>query len=154
MGGLRCAEQGERALPDGVKELLEEALRVLPNSYAPYSNVHVAAAVRDEHGRIHVGVNVENASYGLTVCAERNAVAAMVAAGGRRIQAVAIVSDMEEPLPPCGACRQVLAEFAGPEAVVASYSARSGKICVWTLGELLPYAFLAGHIRGSTAREQ
>jgi cytidine deaminase len=140
----RC--NGLNDLPEDMRRLVQAALRVLGNSYAPYSNVHVAAAVLDEQGRVHLGVNVENASYGLTICAERNAVAAMVTAGGRRVKAVAVVSDMPEPLPPCGACRQVLAEFAGPETPVASYSARSGKACLWTLGELLPYAFTASHI--------
>ncbi len=138
--------RGLEKLPGELAELVDAALRVLPNSYAPYSNVHVAAAVRDEKGRIHVGVNVENASYGLTVCAERNAVAAMIAAGGRRVVGVAVVSDMREPLPPCGACRQVLAEFSDPDTLVVSYSARTGRLCVWKLGELLPYAFTASHI--------
>ena len=133
-------------LPQEARGLVEKALRVLGNSYAPYSGVHVAAAVLDEKGRIHLGVNVENASYGLTICAERNAVAAMVTSGGRRVAAVAVVSDMPEPLPPCGACRQVLAEFSEPETVVVSYSARTGKVCMWSLRELLPYAFTPSHI--------
>ena len=82
-------------------------------AHAPYSKFRVGAAVADEAGRIHVGCNVENASYGLTVCAERNAVAAAVAAGARRIVAVAVASGSRPPASPCGACRQVLAEFAG-----------------------------------------
>lgn len=141
-----CGRVEELGLEPRLEGLVDAARSVLPNSYAPYSNVHVAAAVLDERGRVHVGVNVENASYGLTVCAERNAVAAMVASGGRRVEAVAVVSDMPEPLPPCGACRQVLAEFGGPETRVVSVSARTGRACSWSLGELLPYAFTAGHI--------
>ncbi len=141
----RCGN-GLDWLPQGLRLLAEKALEALPNSYAPYSGVHVAAAVLDEKGRVHLGVNVENASYGLTICAERNAVAAMVTAGGRRVEAVAVVSDTAEPLPPCGACRQVIAEFAGPETPVASHSAATGKTCTWSLGELLPYAFTKTHL--------
>ena len=90
-------------------------------------------------GRVFVGVNVENASYPLSVCAERNAVAAAVAAGERRIEAVAVVGGEREPTPPCGGCRQVLAEF-GPDAVVVSESV-SGERRTWRLRDLLPHAF-------------
>jgi len=148
-----CSDGLDR-LPPRLRALVEKALQVLPNSYAPYSGVHVAAAVLDENGRIHIGVNVENASYGLTVCAERNAVAAMVASGARRVKAVAVVSDTEDPLPPCGACRQVLAEFASPETPVASHSAETGKTCTWSLGELLPYAFSRAHLPPEKGRHQ
>ena len=90
-------------------------------------------------GRVFVGVNVENASYPLSVCAERNAVAAAVAAGERRIEAVAVVGGEREPAPPCGGCRQVLAEF-GPDAAVISESV-AGTRRSWRLRELLPDAF-------------
>ncbi|HEY6478364.1 MAG TPA: cytidine deaminase, partial [Polyangia bacterium] len=96
---------GERAA------LVMAARAVRGRAHAPYSKFLVGAAVRDERGRIHVGCNVENASYGLTVCAERNAVAAAVAAGARRVRAVAVVSGSRPPASPCGACRQVLAEL-------------------------------------------
>ncbi len=139
-------------LPERLRRLVEAAASVLGNSYAPYSNVHVAAAVEAEDGSIHLGVNVENASYGLTVCAERNAVAAMVAAGKRRVRAVAVVSDMPEPLPPCGACRQVLAEFADPDTPVVSYSTVSREARAWRLGELLPHAFTPSHIEPAGRR--
>ena len=130
----------------GLDPLVERALRVLGNAYAPYSGVKVAAAVEADDGTVYVGVNVENASYGLTVCAERNAIAAAVAAGRRRLRRVAIVSSTEEPLPPCGACRQVLAEFADGDIEVVSYSARSGRLRRWRLSELLPHAFTRGHL--------
>ncbi len=143
---------GPEELPKRLRRLVEAAASVLGNSYAPYSNVHVAAAVEAEDGSIHLGVNVENASYGLTVCAERNAVAAMVTAGKRRVRAVAVVSDMPVPLPPCGACRQVLAEFADPDTPVVSYSTVSRKSRVWRLGELLPYAFTPSHIESAGRR--
>ncbi|BES81984.1 cytidine deaminase [Pyrodictium abyssi] len=138
----------------GIEKLVEKAMSVHRNSYAPYSNVHVAAAVEADDGTVYTGVNVENASYGLTICAERAAVAAMVAAGRRRIARVAIVADTPEPLPPCGACRQVLAEFGDPETLVVSVSTKTGRRRSWRLGELLPYAFTASHIeenRGSDA---
>jgi len=129
-----------------INMLIEEAKKILPNSYAPYSNVHVAAALLTESDRVFHGVNVENASYGLTICAERVAVASAVTAGERRFKAIAIVSDTPEPLPPCGACRQVLAEFANEDMLIISHSIKSGKTAVWRLGELLPYAFTQKHI--------
>ena len=128
-------------------KLVEKALSVHQNSYAPYSNVHVAAAVEAEDGTIYTGVNVENASYGLTICAERAAIAAMVAAGRRRVVKIAIVADTPEPLPPCGACRQVLAEFGSRDTLVVSVSTVTKESRVWRLSELLPYAFTADHVR-------
>jgi len=112
-------------------KLVEEASKVLKNSYAPYSNIHVASAVLTDTGRIYLGVNVENASYGLTICAERTAITAMVTGGDRKPIAVAVVTDLEEPIPPCGACRQVIAEF-NPEATIIMYSVKTGKYVVKT----------------------
>ncbi len=108
-------------------------------AYAPYSRFKVGAAVR-AGGAIHRGCNVENASYGLTLCAERVAVAAAVAAGARRLDAVAVASGTDEPIPPCGMCLQTLAELAGPELPVRLVGAR-GRTVDTTLGELLPRAF-------------
>jgi len=121
-------------------KLVEEASKVLKNSYAPYSNIHVASAVLTDTGRIYLGVNVENASYGLTICAERTAITAMVTGGDRKPIAVAVVTDLEEPIPPCGACRQVIAEF-NPEATIIMYSVKTGKYVVKNLRELLPNPF-------------
>jgi len=120
--------------------LLAAARAVRRRAHAPYSKFHVGAAVHDEHGRIHVGCNVENASYGLTVCAERNAVAAAVAAGARRIRAVAVASGARPPATPCGACRQVLAELGGPDTEVLT-AGPSGAARRTTLRALLPQAF-------------
>ena len=122
-----------------LEELKEKALSVLSNAYAPYSGVRVAAAVEAEDGSVFLGVNVENASLGLTICAERSAIAAMVTAGRRKVKKIVIVSSTPEPLPPCGACRQVLAEFGDEDTIVASFSAKTGKHYVWTLKELAPY---------------
>ena len=108
-------------------------------AHAPYSRFFVGAAVR-AGGAIHAGCNVENASFGLTVCAERNAVAAAVLAGAKRLEAVVVASGTSPPTPPCGACRQVLAELAGPELPVRLVGAH-GEAVETTLGALLPNGF-------------
>jgi cytidine deaminase len=122
-------------------ELLAAARAVRENAHAPYSRFTVGAAVRDEQGRVHVGCNVENASYGLTICAERNAVAAAVAAGARGVRAVAVVTPTRPPGSPCGACRQVLAELGAARTRVLLASP-SGGAQATTLGALLPRAFV------------
>jgi cytidine deaminase len=128
--------------PARLGPLVEAARKVRRNARAPYSRFRVGAAVLDEQNRIHVGCNLENASYGLTVCAERNAVAAAVASGARQIRAVAVVTDARPLSTPCGACRQVLAEVGGPELsiVLAGPSGNARK--VYPLDALLPEAFL------------
>jgi cytidine deaminase len=125
------------------RSLEEHARRASEAAYCPYSGFSVGAAVMSEDGRIFSGCNVENASYGLTICAERNAIFQAVAAGARRIVAVAIFTPTEKPAAPCGACRQVINEF-GPDTVVRSTCAREQDL-QWTISELLPGAFeLAG----------
>jgi cytidine deaminase len=120
------------------------------HAYAPYSRLAVGAALETSSGLRFTGANVENASYGLTMCAERTAVFAAVSAGAGEIVAVAIAGPDGVALPPCGACRQVLAEFGGPEMAVV-YGSSGGSVQT-TLGTLLPAAFTAdalGAARGA-----
>jgi cytidine deaminase len=124
---------------DRIDELIRAAREVRDRAYVPYSGFRVGAAVLAED-EVFVAVNVENASYPLSVCAERNAVASMVAGGKRELAAVAVVTDAAEPTPPCGGCRQVLTEF-GPHAVVVSETL-AGARRRWTVAELLPAAFV------------
>jgi cytidine deaminase len=122
--------------------LVAAAMQAMKSAYAPYSRYPVGAAVMAEDGSVYTGCNVENASYGLTLCAERNAVAAAVAAGDRALVAVAVVAGGDAEPFPCGACRQVLAEFCAPECPV--YVARSTDpdfVRQLTVGELLPHTF-------------
>jgi cytidine deaminase len=121
------------------QQLFDAAERARQRAHAPYSKFQVGAAILTDDGSIVAGCNVENASYGLTVCAERNAIGAMVLAQ-RKPVAVAIVVDSREPTPPCGMCRQVLAEFGTPGLPVASRTLSKVE-ARWTLGELLPHAF-------------
>jgi cytidine deaminase len=107
-------------------------------AYAPYSNFHVGAALESQDGAVFVGCNVENASYGLTICAERAAICAAVSAGVRRFRRAVVVSDTDPPAAPCGACRQVLAEFGRDLRIEAVGPTRTMS---WTLSELLPAAF-------------
>ena len=120
-------------------ELVRAARDVRRRAYAPYSRFSVGAAVL-AGGKVHAGANVDNASYGLTICAERAAVAAAVAAGARRLDAVAVASGTVTPTPPCGMCLQTLAELGRPSLPVVLVGARGARVET-TLGELLPRAF-------------
>ena len=122
------------------EELLAAARKARDQAYAPYSGFRVGASVLGADGRVYSGCNVENASLGLTCCAERNAIFAMVAAGEREIREVLVIGDTGTVLPPCGACRQVMAEFAPPSAVV-HMCGRSGAGRSVTVAELLPHVF-------------
>lgn len=119
--------------------LLRAAARARQGAYAPYSAYGVGAAVL-AGGRIFASCNVENSSYPLSMCAERNAVAAAVSAGKRRIEAVAIVGGRDRPAAPCGGCRQVLAEFCAPDAPVV-YASADGQSVTTNIAALLPAAF-------------
>jgi cytidine deaminase len=109
-------------------------------AYAPFSHFRVGAALETDDGTVFAGCNVENASYGLTICAERSAVVAAVSAGHQRFRRMVLVSDAAEPVAPCGACRQVLSEFA-PDLVVESCAGELSQ--QWTMRELLPAGFTA-----------
>ena len=131
-------------MPGPPRDLLEAAARVIGNAYAPYSRFRVASAVRAGSGRVYVGVNVENSSYGLTVCAERVAVFNAVSSGEREITEVLVAVEAEEPVPPCGACLQVISEFAGPDARIHMVSLKTGRYTEARLADLLPRAFRLG----------
>jgi cytidine deaminase len=122
-----------------LERMIEEARRARAAAYAPYSNYQVGAAVLTESGKIYRGMNMENASYGLSVCAERNAVAQAILDGHRRLIACAVVTSSTPPAAPCGMCRQVLAEFSLDMPIVLVNEA--GERRDLTLGELLPHAF-------------
>lgn len=131
-------------------ELLTEAMIVRNRAYTPYSRFAVGAAVEGESGRIYSGCNVENASYGLTICAERAAVFQAISAGETRLVRLLVVADTPEPVFPCGACRQVLREFDIREIILCNLA---GEIRSMTLSELLPYGFGPEHMKGATGHE-
>jgi len=116
------------------------ARQVRENAYVPYSNFKVGAAIRTASGAIYVGCNVENAAYPEGTCAEAGAIAAMVAAGERVIAEAYVIADCPRPVPPCGGCRQKLAEFAAPDVPV-TLATTSGLAETVTVGDLLPGAF-------------
>ncbi len=124
--------------------LVEAARAAQQQAYCPYSHYRVGAALEAEDGRIFVGCNVENASYGLTTCAERTAVFTAVSAGARRFRRIVVATDSEPPAPPCGACRQVLAEFGAGLEVESVGPTQSKR---WGIGELLPDAFVKEMLR-------
>lgn len=120
------------------QSLIDAARQARERAYAPYSRFAVGAALRTKSGRVFCGCNVENLSFGLTICAERAAVFAAVAAGEREFEALAVVADSKAPVTPCGACRQVLAEFS-PTLPVCSANLE-GAIFQSSIAELLPRA--------------
>ncbi|HEY5495731.1 MAG TPA: cytidine deaminase [Candidatus Limnocylindrales bacterium] len=133
-------------------DLLAAALAARERAYAPYSEYSVGAALRDEHGRIHAGANVENAAYPEGQCAEASAIGVLIAAGGRRITEALVVADPAAGLPsPCGACRQRLREFMSLDASI-HLAGPAGVLRTVTLGELLPLSFGPEFLLGRTAR--
>src|SRR5215831_6679243 len=131
--------------------MLRAAFKARAKAWAPYSHFPVGAAVL-AGGRIFTGCNVENSSYPLSVCAERNAVAAAVVAGQTRIEAVAIVGGLDRPSAPCGGCRQVLAEFCAPDAPIV-YAAADGQSVSTTIAALLPASFGRADLLRAAAAE-
>jgi len=122
-----------------VDPLLAAALAARENAFAPFSKFKVGAALEDEGGRIHTGCNVENATYGLTVCAERVAVFKAISEGARQFRRVAVAADTDALTPPCGACRQILWEFCGDADVVLANL--KGKVERYRMSALLPKPF-------------
>lgn len=125
--------------------LLDAAKAVRENAYAPYSRFKVGAALRAASGTIYAGCNVENVAYPEGTCAEAGAIAAMVAAGETRIIEALVIADSPDPVPPCGGCRQKLAEFGGQEVTV-TLCTTDGQARTLTVGDLLPGVFTAAHM--------
>lgn len=120
-----------------MKQLIELARKARSNAYTPYSHFAVGAALLGRSGRIYTGANVENASYGLTLCAERTAIVKAVSEGEREFEAIAIAADTDEPVLPCGACLQVMAEFHIDKVVLGNLN----EMQVVKLSDLLPHNF-------------
>ncbi|MBN2430163.1 MAG: cytidine deaminase [Acidobacteria bacterium] len=121
------------------KKLLTRALQSLERAYAPYSNFRVGAALLADSGVVYTGCNIENASYGLTICAERVAIFKAISEGERRFRMLCVVADTPEPTPPCGACRQIIWELCGDIPVILANP--SGNSRTFTMRELLPFPF-------------
>lgn len=131
--------------------LLETATAVRENAWAPYSRFKVGAAIRAASGAVYAGCNVENVAYPEGTCAEAGAIAAMVAAGDTVIAEVLVIADSPDPVPPCGGCRQKIAEFAAPDVVV-TLCTTDGQSRAVTVADLLPGVFTAAHMaRSDTA---
>ena len=125
--------------------LVEAARAVRENAYVPYSGFKVGAALRAASGQVYTGCNVENVAYPEGTCAEAGAIAAMCAAGDREIAELVVVADSPTPVPPCGGCRQKIAEFAGPEVLVTMMSL-NGTVEIVRVADLLPGAFGVAHM--------
>jgi len=127
--------------------LVQKACEVMQHAYAPYSKYLVGACVQAEDGSMFVGCNVENASYGLTNCAERSAIFSLISAGKKRIKAIAIVGFGAELCTPCGACRQVIREFIAPDAPIYLGNVNTKKVIeVTSIAKLLPLSFGPNHL--------
>lgn len=123
-----------------IQSLLDQAIEARKKAYTPYSNFQVGAAVLTKGKQVYLGCNIENASYGLTNCAERTAIFKAVSEGEKGIEAIVVVGDTEGPIAPCGACRQVLAEFCDKDTKIILANLNGSKVET-TIDELLPGAF-------------
>lgn len=128
-----------------IQKLMECAIKARENAYSPYSHFAVGAALLCEDGTLYEGCNIENASYGLTNCAERTAIFKAVSEGHIKFKALAVVADTEGPCAPCGACRQVMAEFKIPLIIMGNLM---GNIKIVTIEELLPFSFSECDVTG------
>lgn len=127
-------------MSDNIHQMHAEALKAMKNAYAPYSNFYVGSCALGDDDNCYVGCNVENVSYGLTICAERNAINTMIASGGKKIKAIVIIANCDKIIVPCGACRQVMSELADPDMKIYMFN-RAGDCKISTIAELLPYSF-------------
>ncbi len=125
--------------------LTDQASRVRLNAHAPYSKFQVGCALRSVEGHVHLGCNVENVAYPEGTCAEAGAIAAMIAQGDKRIAEIAVVADSPDPVPPCGGCRQKLAEFADGDVMV-TMATTGGATLVTKVSDLLPGQFTTQHM--------
>ena len=128
-----------------IQRLMDCAIKARENAYSPYSHFAVGAALLCEDGTLFEGCNIENASYGLTNCAERTAIFKAVSEGHIKFKALAVVADTEGPCAPCGACRQVMAEFKIPLIILGNLM---GNIKIVTIEELLPFSFSECDVTG------
>jgi len=128
-----------------IQKLMDCAIKARENAYSPYSHFAVGAALLCEDGTLYEGCNIENASYGLTNCAERTAIFKAVSEGHTKFKALAVVADTEGPCAPCGACRQVMAEFKIPLIIMGNLM---GNIKIVTIEELLPFSFSECDVTG------
>ncbi len=124
------------------EQLIQAAIEARNHAYVPYSHFQVGAALLADDGKIYGGANIENASYGLTNCAERTAIFKAASEGVRRIEAIAIVADTDGPVSPCGACRQVIAEFSDENTRIYLTNLK-GDVSEWSMSEILPGYFQA-----------
>lgn len=145
---FRLAKHGVASQFPVMDDLIAAAATVRENAYVPYSRFKVGAAIRTPDGQVFTGCNVENVAYPEGTCAEAGAIAAMVAAGQTRIAEIAVIADSPSPVPPCGGCRQKIAEFAPAEAPVVMATTAGGRHEV-TVADLLPGAFAAEHMEGA-----
>ena len=137
----------DREVQERYDELLEIAIKYMKKAYSPYSGIHVGSAVLSTNGRIYGGCNIENASYGLTNCAERVAIQKMVSEGEQSFKAILVISDQENFLYPCGACRQVMAEFSKQmDPYVFVVRNKDKKLEIYRLSAILPYSVKTGDI--------
>ncbi len=132
-------------------QLVKAAIAMLPRAYVPYSHYHVGAALLGADGKVYTGCNIENASYGVTNCAERTALFKAVSEGCRRFTAIAVVGGPDGMLtdyaPPCGICRQALAEFCDPTSFRVILARSPEDICSYTLAEILPLTFTPEYLQ-------
>ncbi|RKX36802.1 MAG: cytidine deaminase [Thermotogae bacterium] len=120
------------------EELINIAVKAMKRAYAPYSQFKVGAALLTKSGKVFEGFNIENSSYGLSICAERVAIFSAVVAGEKDFEKIAIVADTDKLVSPCGACRQVMSEFGDFQVIMTN---TSGQLIVRSVSELLPFAF-------------